>query len=86
MSLNFLKDFYQSVRNTLVWFVVYFLLQAIIWIALGVLILVYPQALYVLAAIFFFVLAVVSIYVGFMISRYVRKLKKIKSMLSGDFK
>jgi len=78
MSLNFIKEFYQSVRNTLVWFIVYFFLQAAIWAALAILILVYPQALYVLAAVFFFVLAVVSIYFGAVIIKYTCKLKKIK--------
>jgi len=57
MPLDFLKDFYHNVRNTLIWFVVYFFLQAIIWIVLAVLILLYPQALYVLATVFFFILA-----------------------------
>ncbi len=81
MPLNFIKEFYLSVRNTLVWFVVYFMLQALIWAALAVLILVYPQALYVLAAAFFFVLAVVSIYFGCVIIKYARKLKKLKDTI-----
>ena len=84
--LDFLKDFYQNVRNTLVWFVIYFLLQALIWIALAVLIVLYPQALVILASIFFFILSVVSIFLACVVMKYVRKLKKVKDLLSGDFK
>jgi|GEM_PF-1398375 len=78
MSLNFIKDFYLSVRNTLVWFVVYFLLQAVIWVALAILILVYPQALYVLAAVFFILIAIVSLYFACVVIKYTRKLKGLK--------
>lgn len=84
--LDFLKDFYLNVRNTLVWFVIYFVLQAIIWVALAILVILYPQALVVLAAIFFFVLSVVSIFLACVVIKYVRKLKKVKDLLSGDFK
>lgn len=84
MALNFLKDLYHNVRNTLVWFVVYFFLQAVIWVALAVLILVYPQSLYVLAAVFFFILAVVSIYFGGIVAKYAYKIKKLKDSLTGD--
>ena len=84
--INVLKDFYQNVRNTLVWFVIYFFMQALIWIALAILILVYPQALYVLAAIFFFILSFVSFYFACVVIKYVRKLKNVKDMLSGGLK
>jgi len=84
MSLNFLKDFYHNVRNTFIWFVVYFFLQAIIWIALAILILVYPQALYVLAAVFFFILAIVSFYFACVVIKYARKIKKLKDALTGE--
>ncbi|KKQ79223.1 MAG: hypothetical protein UT02_C0044G0011 [Parcubacteria group bacterium GW2011_GWC2_38_7] len=84
MPLDFLKDFYHNVRNTLIWFVVYFFLQAIIWIVLAVLILLYPQALYVLATVFFFILAVVSIYFACVVIKYVVKIKKLKDSLTGN--
>lgn len=84
--MNILKDFYQNVRNTMVWFVVYFILQAAIWVALAVLVLIYPQFLTILAAIFFFVIAVVSLYFGCVIIKYVRKLKNVKDMITGNLK
>jgi hypothetical protein len=84
--LDFLKDFYLNVRNTLVWFVIYFVLQAVIWVALAILVILYPQALVILAAIFFFILSVVSLFLAFVVIKYVKKLKKVKDLLSGDFK
>ena len=82
MPMNFIKSFYDHVRNTLVWFVIYFILQAIIWALLGVLIMLYPQALFTLVIIFFFLLSAVSIYFAVLIARYVLKLKKIKELIS----
>lgn len=84
--LDFLKDFYLNVRNTLVWFVIYFVLQAVIWVALAILVILYPQALVLLAAIFFFILSIVSLFLACVVIKYVKKLKKVKDLLSGDFK
>ncbi len=84
MNLNFVRDLYHSVRNTLIWFVVYFLLQAIIWVVLAFLILAYPQALRILVATFFFVFAVVSLYFAGIVIKYTRKLKKLKNNFTGD--
>lgn len=78
MNFNVIKEFYLDVRNTLVWFVVYFFLQAIIWIGVAVLIWLYPQTLQVLATIALVVLAVVSLYFGILFAKYAHKLKKLK--------
>ncbi|MFH0780299.1 MAG: hypothetical protein V1928_05645 [Parcubacteria group bacterium] len=85
MPFNFLKHFYHHVRGTLIWFVVYFFLHAIIWSTLGVLIWLYPQALFVLASLFFFIITIVSLYFAILFIRYALKLKKIKDLLSGDW-
>lgn len=82
MSLNFLQSFYSHVRNTLLWFVIYFIIQTLIWVMLGILVLIYPQALFVLAVVFFFILAVVSLYFAILVARYVYKLKKLKNLIS----
>ena len=82
MNLNVLKDFYLQVRNTLIWFVVYFFLQAIIWIAVAICVWVYPQTINVLATIALAVLAITSIYFGILFTRMVLKLKKIKDVIS----
>lgn len=82
MNLNVLKDFYLHLRNTLVWFVVYFFIQAIIWLGLAALIWIYPQTLAILATIALVVLSVVSIYFGILFTRYACKLKKIKDIFS----
>ena len=79
--LNFLEKFYAHTRNTLVWFVVYFVLQTIIWIALGVLILVFPQTLFILVAIFFVLLAAVNVYFALIFVKYIHRLKKLRQIL-----
>lgn len=79
--LHFVENFYFHVRNTLVWFVVYFFIQAMIWIALGLLIIIYPQALFIIAAAFFVVLAGLNMYFVFLFIRYAMKLKKMYRLL-----
>ncbi|HMB26435.1 MAG TPA: hypothetical protein VKP03_03380 [Patescibacteria group bacterium] len=79
--LNFLENLYQHTRNTLVWFIIYFALQTIIWVALGVLILLHPQTLFILVAVFFVLIAALNLYFGLLFIRYAIKLKKIKSHL-----
>jgi len=81
MSLEFLENIYDHIRNTLVWFVVYFLVQAIIWIALAILIWLFPDALFILAIIFFVILALISLYFACMFIKYLRKLGKIKDFI-----
>ncbi len=82
MNLNVLKDFYLQLRNTMIWFVVYFFLQTLIWIAVAILIWLYPQTINVLATIALAILAVVSFYFGVLFTRYVLKLKKLKDVVS----
>jgi len=76
-----LHDLYRHLQNTLLWFVVYFVLQTIIWIALAILILFYPQALFVIVVITFALLAVVSFYFALMFIRYSMKLKDLKKLI-----
>ena len=82
MNLNVLKDFYQQVRNTLVWFVVYFFAQAIIWITVAILVWLYPQTINVLATIALAVLAFISVYFGILFTRIVLKLKDLKDAIT----
>ena len=81
MSLEFLENIYDHIRNTLVWFIVYFILQAFIWAVLAILIWIYPQALFVLVSIFFFVIAIVSLYFAIMFIGYLKKVRKFKNFI-----
>jgi len=80
--LKFLEHFYQNIRNTLIWFIVYFALQTIIWSALGAVILLYPAALFILVAIFFVLFAAVNLYFMALFIRYAVKLKNLKDLVS----
>jgi hypothetical protein len=66
----------------LIWFIVYFALQTIIWSALGVVILLYPAALFILVAIFFVLFAAVNLYFMALFIRYAVKLKNLKDLVS----
>jgi hypothetical protein len=79
--MNVLKEFYDHVRSTLVWAVVYLVAQTLIWVTLGILVLIYPEALAVLFGIFFLILAAVTCYVAIVVGGYLRKLKKIKNLI-----
>lgn len=79
--MEFLEGFYQQIRNTLVWFVIYFIIQTVLLVALAILILIYPEALFILVAICFIGLAVVSLYFAAVFIKYTLKLKKIKDLL-----
>ena len=76
-----LHDLYRHLQNTLMWFVVYFILQTLIWIALATLIWFYPQALFVIVAIMFILLAIISLYFAIMFIRYAVKLKELKKLI-----
>jgi len=78
---QFLEKFYEHSRNTLIWFIIYFVLQAVIWIALGILILIYPQTLFLLVSLFFILFAAVNIYFALIFLRYTWKLKQVKDAL-----
>jgi hypothetical protein len=79
--LHFLENFYHHVRSTLVWFIVYFVLQTIIWISLGVLVILFPQTLFILVALFFVFLAAINIYFALLFIRFAHKLNKLKGTL-----
>jgi hypothetical protein len=76
-----LHDLYRHLQNTLIWFVIYFILQTIIWIALAILIWFYPQALFVIVAVMFILLAIISLYFAIMFIRYAVKLKDLKKLI-----
>ncbi|MBI5077608.1 hypothetical protein HZB94_04480 [Candidatus Falkowbacteria bacterium] len=80
--LKFVEHFYHHVRNTIIWFVIYFALQTIIWVALGVVILMYPAALFILVAIFFVLFAAVNLYFMALFIRCAIKLKHLKDLVS----
>jgi len=61
--------------------VVYFFIQALIWVALALLIWMYPSALFMLVVIFFSLLALISLYFAFMLMGYLKKLHQIKKYL-----
>jgi hypothetical protein len=79
--LEFLDKFYRHIRNALLWFAIYFIVQALIWVALAILIWFYPQSLFLLVVIFFSVLALVSLYFGVVFLGFLLKVKKIKGYL-----
>ncbi len=79
--LNFIEKFYHHSRTTLMWFVVYFIIQTAIWISLGVLILLYTQTLFILVALFFVLLAAVNLYFAIVFIAYFHKLKKLKDAI-----
>ncbi len=79
--IAFLENLYAHARNTLVWFIVYFILQAIIWTVMGVLVLIYPQILFVLMAIFFVLFGALNLYFMLIFIGYALKLKRIKDYL-----
>ena len=79
--LNFLEHLYEHARNTLLWFIVYFFLQTLIWIALGILILLYPQTLFILVAVFFVLLAAINIYLSLIFIKFAYRLKKAKDLI-----
>ena len=81
MNVNFIEEIYLHLRNTILWFVIYLFLQAILWVALALLIWVYPQALFVLVSVFFVLIALISLYFAFLLIGYLRKLHKIKQYL-----
>jgi len=78
MAVNFLKDFYENIRNSLLGIMVYFILQSLVWIALAILIIMYPQSLMIIFAVVFCVFALLGFYFAFIFARYLSKLKKIK--------
>lgn len=80
--LKFLEHFYHHIRNTVIWFIIYFALQMIIWVALGVMILIYPATLFLLVAIFFVLFAAVNLYFMALFIRYAIKLKHLKDLIS----
>lgn len=82
LMLKSLNALYGHVRNTLLWFFFYFILQTIIWITLAILILVYPQALFILFSVFFVLFAAISIYFALVTAKYAFKIKKMKDKLS----
>ncbi len=79
--LNFLENLYHHSRTTLMWFVVYFVIQTVIWISLGVLILLYPQTLFILVALFFVLFSAVNLYFAIVFASYFHKLKKLKTAI-----
>ncbi|NQT49425.1 hypothetical protein HQ571_01895 [Candidatus Kuenenbacteria bacterium] len=79
--LKALDNLYHNVRNTLVWLVVYFALQVVLWVALAVLILIYPQALFILFSVFFVLLAALNVYLALIALKYSLRLKKLKDKL-----
>lgn len=82
MSANFLKDFYESVRNSMAYTMMYFILMSIAWILLAVLIVLYPQALVLIFATVFSVFALIGFYFAFMVGKYLMKLKQIKDKVT----
>ena len=80
--LKSIESLYQHVRNTMVWFVLYFVLQTVIWITLAILILIYPQALFILFSCFFVLLSAISIYFALVAAKYAFRLKKLKDKIS----
>ncbi|MFH1766700.1 MAG: hypothetical protein ABH826_01250 [Patescibacteria group bacterium] len=82
MSLNFIKDLYNYIRKSMMWVIVYFVAQTLIWVLLAILVLLYPDTLRILAVVFFFVLAAISFYFIILVSKYARKFKKLKDLLS----
>ncbi|MBU1132632.1 hypothetical protein KKC32_05320 [Patescibacteria group bacterium] len=81
MNVLFLREFYHNVRNTFIWILLYFIVQALIWLALAVLVFMYPESLAILFGVFFVILSVVCIYSAILVSRYAMKLKALKDMI-----
>jgi len=79
--MELIEHLYHHVRNSLLWLTVYFFLQFGILIALAVLIWLYPQALFLLAVIFFCLLGAVSLYFAIIVLRYVLKVKKLHDLI-----
>lgn len=77
------QGIYKSLRNALLSIFIYFVLQTILLLAIGVLILVYPFALIILVAVFFFLLAIISLVVAWKVKCYHGKLKDIKKAIFG---
>ena len=82
--LNIFQGLHAHIRNTLVWFIVYFIMQTIIWAAMAVLVILYPQTLFILVSVFFILLAALNIYLILIFARYLWKLRKLKNKLSFD--
>jgi len=78
-----LQGVYKSLRNALLSIFIYFILQAILLLVIGVLILVYPFALIVLVALFFLILAIISLVIAWKVKCYHSMLKKIKQTIFG---
>lgn len=83
---NFVMHFYQHVRDSLLWLVVYFIMQALIWIGFGIIIWLYPQALKVFVCAALAVLTITSLYLAAIVGHYVWKLKRIKNLITGECK
>lgn len=79
-----LQGIYKSLRNALLSIFIYFILQAILLLAIGVLIVVYPFALIVLVSLFFLILAIMSLVIAWKVKCYHGRLKKIKEAVFGS--
>ncbi len=80
--LHLVESLYSHARNTLIWFIIYFVIQMIIWAAMAALILIYPQTLFILVAVFFVLLAALNIYLALIFCKFLYKLKKAKSAMT----
>ncbi|MEK7511950.1 MAG: hypothetical protein AAB575_02945 [Patescibacteria group bacterium] len=59
-------------------------MQTIIWAAMAVLVILYPETLFILVSVFFILLAALNIYLILIFCNYLFKLRKFKKLLSFD--
>ena len=82
--MEILQNIYKNLRSALLNIVVYFLLQAILFVALAVLIIIFPFALILFFSLFLLVIAVISFVIALKVKKYHGGLKKVKELIFGS--
>lgn len=78
-----LQNIYKNLRSSLLNLCIYFLLQAILFVLLAVLIVIYPFAAVLLFSLFLITLAIISLVVAIKVKKYHGGLRRIKEIIFG---
>lgn len=76
-NIKIFKEF----RHSLAGFFWYFLLEGVLLLALGVLVVIYPQIIILLFAFFFILLALASFWLAVKVRRVIKKVDKFFDLL-----
>ncbi len=71
-KIHFLKEIKNSTHNL----VAYFIFEGVVLVILGVLVIFYPGLLILIAAFFFILIGLASLWVGWKIYRFIKKIDR----------